>query len=202
MQNRILQLCGRESTVIQNGINISAISEVVNNLKERKNIVSIRAIHPLYRIDEIFKARVHTIEKPCINFIYPYWEDNYKAKIVKNFIPDDKDLGRISRDKMYELLSSAKLVISIPESDSSPRSVYEAIFCGCCVVVTYNPWIDALPDCMKSRLFIVDLNDILWLQKALDHADLIVKQPYAPSEIALNLFDQRKSMQIIANSFY
>ena len=103
---------------------------------------------------------------------------------------------------MYELLGSSKLAISIPTSDSSPRSVYEAIFLGCCVAVTYNSWINELPDCMKSRLIIINLKNKLWLKDAIKFADEMKKITYKPSELALEMFDQKKSMKIILDKYF
>lgn len=202
MQNRIFQLCRKESTIIQNGIDVGAIAHVVGNSYKRKKIVSVRGLTTLYRIDAIIEARDRSLQKPCLYLIYPFSEDGYKDKVSKKLQIGDFDIGRLSRDKMYELLVSAKLVISIPMSDSSPRSVYESIFCGCCVAVTYNPWIDVLPECMKARLIVVNLEDELWLDKAIEYANLITKESYKPSEVALNMFDQRKSMQIVVDKFY
>ena len=202
MRKRILQLCGKESTVIQNGIDVDLISRVVNNRCNREHVVSIRGFTPLYRINEIFDARERSLQKPRLHLIYPFGEDLYKAKVSERLGPGDLDLGRLSRTKMYELLASAKLAISIPISDSSPRSVYEAIFCGCCVAATFNPWIDALPDCMKARVITVDLEDDSWLETALQFADSISKIQYKPSEMALDMFDQRRTMQVVADRFY
>lgn len=202
MQNRILQLCGKESTIIQNWLDIDAITRVIKNSGRREKVVSIRGFTALYRIDEIFDAREQSRQKPGLHFVYPFGEDHYKARVSKRLQQGDSDLGRLSRIKLYELLTSAKLAISIPMSDSSPRTVYEAIFCGCCVAVTYNPWIEALPDCMKARLIIVDLEDDLWLEKALESADSTSKTPYTPSEPALDNFDQRRTMQIVVDKFY
>ena len=70
------------------------------------------------------------------------------------------------------------------------------------MAVTYNPWIDVLPDCMKARLFIVDLEDDLWLDRALESAESVTDMPYTPSEDAVDLFDQRKAMQRVVDMFY
>jgi hypothetical protein len=202
MQNKIIQLCGKESTVIQNGIDVEAISHEVMNSRKRENVVSIRGFTPLYRINEIFDGRASSLQKPQLHLFYPFWEDTYRTTVSKRFELGDCDLERLSRQKMFELLTSTLLAISIPISDSSPRSVYEAIFCGCCVAVTYNPWIDALPECMKSRLFIVDLKDNLWFEKAIEQAKYITTNDYKPSEEALELFDKKRTMQKMVDLFY
>lgn len=202
LQKNIFQLCGQKSLLIQNGIDVSAISIHVKNSNERQSIVSIRGLYPIYRIDEIFKAADRCESRPALTLIYPFWEDSYRDFIIKKTAKNDMILGRLTQNEMYKLLSCSKLVISIPESDSSPRSVYEAIFCGACVAVTYNPWIDSLPECMRSRLFIIDLKDPSWLQKSIQHAELITRQFYYPSETALELFDQNKSMKKLSDLLY
>ena len=202
LQNRIRELCGKEAVVIQNGIDVSSILAKVNNKIERSGVVSFRGMYPLYRIDEILAARANSKLKPSLTFIYPFWEDKYKQMIISKLNSSDLNLGRLSKDKMYELLSSTLLAISIPKSDSSPRSVYEAIFCGGCVAVTYSPWIESLPLCMRSRLLIVDLKDDGWLDKAIECAYSITKEPYKPSQMALNLFDQEKTIKTVVDLFY
>ena len=106
------------------------------------------------------------------------------------------------RLEMYKLMLSAKLVISIPASDSSPRSVYEAIFCGCFAVVTHNEWLDLLPDCMASRIIVADISSPTWLKDAIKYAEDSRNRPYVPSSAALELFDQKQSMYKIYNNIY
>ena len=202
MQENIFQLCGKKATVIQNGIDVATILSVSEYPYKREHVVSIRGFASLYRIHSIINGRANSCQKPRLHFIYPFEEGVYKSEVSKKFEQGDIDLGRLPKSDMYELLFSTKLVISIPESDSSPRSVYEAIFCGCCVAATYNPWIDAIPECMKARLFIVDLEDNLWFEKAMDFADLISEIPYKPSEEALNMFDEKRAMQLAADMLY
>jgi hypothetical protein len=203
LRNVISSLANRDSNIIQNGIDVHAISNTVNPLVKRDKIASIRALYENYRIEEIFDARNNLDHKPDLYFFYPFWEDNYKNRIISKCQPGDKDLGRfVIKSEMYKFLSSTFLAISIPASDSSPRSVYESIFCGCCVAVTYNPWIEDLPVCMKERIFVADLNDILWLEKAITYAKSISTKPYIPSNAALDMFDQEVSMKKVADLFY
>ena len=203
MQDGIRKLCGKESTVIQYGIDVAAIEQNTKSINDRSHIVSIRALYPLYRIHDIFKARDEFNKLQPLLLFYPFWEDGYKERILKMLQPDDINMERIpTKGEMYRVLSSAMLTISIPESDSSPRSVYESIFCGCCVAVTYNTWIENLPDCMRKRIYIVDINDNKWFSKAIEHAKIVVKEPYHPSEKALEMFDQKRSMKMVYQQFY
>ncbi len=202
LQNRIRKLCGKDAVVIQNGMDASTILTKGNGKNGRTKITSFRGMYPLYRIEAILEGRANSKLKPQLTFIYPSWEEKYKEKILSKSGPGDAALGRLLKDEMYELLFATLLAISIPKSDSSPRSVYEAIFCGCCVAVTYNPWIENLPPCMRSRLFIVNLEEEGWFDNAVASAHLITKDPFIPSEMALNLFDQERTMKSIAETFY
>jgi hypothetical protein len=203
MQKRIKEMCGRKSLVIQNGVDISGIMKTVKQSGERNLVVSSRGLYPGDRIDQILAGRLLSGLDQPITFTYPFWEDNYKAKCFQGLRGSDRDLGRLpTRQQMYEMLLRTLLVISIPVSDSSPRSVYEAIFCGCCVAVAYNPWIEGIPDCMRARLHLVDLADEDWFRKAIEHARIVTSVPYVPSESAMNLFDQKRSLKRLADLCY
>ena len=202
MQSGIMQLCGKKAIVVQNGIDLSAIAATARDGACRRHVVSIRGLYPNYRIHRILEGRDHGAGGQALTFIYPFWEEAYKESCFKRLRPDDRDLGRLPRQPMYELLMETLMVVSIPESDSSPRSVYESIFCGCCVAVTPNPWIEALPSCMQARVHIVDLQDADWFLKAVAAARTLTAAPYRPSEAALDLFDQKRSLERVARLCY
>ena len=96
---------------------------------------------------------------------------------------------------MYALLQLSICVISIPKSDSSPRSMYEAIFCGAAILCTHAPFVDSLPECMKRRIILVRLDDPCWLNRGIAMARQITSQSYVPSNEALDQFDQVSSMK-------
>lgn len=202
MQQKVMDLSNRDSAVIQNGIDVRMIASFISDSKERKEVVSIRGFYPNYQIEELLNSRDHSKEKINITFIYPFYESGYRDGILARFIPGDKDLGRLPKTELYALLASSLLVISIPESDSSPRSVYEAVFAGCCVAVSYSPWIDSLPACMRARLAVVDLTDPLWFDKVLVTAKEIAAIKYVPSQEALIEYDQYESMKKVCSDIY
>jgi len=204
MKEVIYDMSGVKSYVIQDGINIDSINIFFKGNKhkyERKNILSIRGLAPIYRIGEAIEARNCSKKNSNIPFIfiYPFVESQYEIKINSSFKSIDVKHGRLKRLKMYEVLAKTKLVISIPESDSSPRSVYESIFCGCAVAITHQPYYDALPRDMKSRILLIDLEDETWFDTAIEFADKIITTPYLPSKEALDNFDQKKSFNKILN---
>ncbi len=200
MYNGILNLSGVNSIIINNGIDLDSLKKYNN--KDKSYITSIRGMTSLYRIDEIIKARDRVDSNEKISFIYPYSDEIYKNRCLSMMRDGDIDLGRLNKDKMYDLLSKTLLVISIPKSDSSPRSVYESIFLGCSVASTYDPWMDLLPSCMKERIYIVDLNNENWFIEALEFAKKNLIKSYSPSKKALEMFDENILIQYVIDTLY
>ncbi len=198
MRNAILDFSDAPINVhvIRNGIDIKSIDVATAKAKgesvEKTAIMSIRGFTPLYRIKEIILGRNASKKYSGVplTFIYPFYENTYKNAVSSLVIPSDIEMGRVDKTKMYELLAGARLAISIPESDSSPRTVFEAVFCGCPVAITRHPYYDELPDCMKVRIVLVDMEQQDWFDRALERADEIARTPYRPSERALNAFNQ------------
>lgn len=199
----IKRLVNRDAIIIQNGIDIQSIENVISTLKFRtdqklkEGVLSVRGFTPLYRIKEILKQKAKLNSNINLTLIYPFSDENYRNECTRYLQPTDKDLGRVDRDKMYELMYNSKLVISVPSSDSSPRSVYEAIFCGAPVAITYNNYFELLPKCMKDRIVIVDFKDPDWLENSIIIAQNIMKNEFVPDKESLELFDQRKSFKKI-----
>lgn len=201
MKEKVFELTGLKASIIQNGIDLKSINDFLDqnkhSSKSRNVLLSIRGFTPLYRIKEIVKARnssKKSTDSP-ITFIYPFYENEYMKDVHSLLLPNDIDRGRVDRIKMYDILVQTKLVFSIPSSDSSPRSVYEAIFCGCIVIITHHPFYDLLPICMKSRIIVVDLNNKHWFDSAVDKATEIIEKSFFPSDEALGMFDQKKSFK-------
>ena len=205
MKDKTFEISGVEPKIIQNGIDIKAIEGFLLSMIEKKlkrdRLLSIRGFSPLYRIEELLIARSkeNNAKDFPISLIYPFHENEYKQKALKYLTTNDEDLGRVNRNQMYKLLFESKLVISIPSSDSSPRSVYESIFCGSAVAITHHPYYDTLPSCMKERIILVDLENENWLINAIKEANTIVSSKFVPSEKALDLFDQRRCFNKILN---
>ena len=202
MKNKVFELSGKESIIIQNGIDVRLINTYINRSFVRNNIVSIRGFYSNYQIDRIIESRYLSKLDIGISFVYPFFDINYRDQILKKFTNLDRDLGRLAKNELYTLLASSFLILSIPESDSSPRSVYEAIFSGACVAASYSEWINTLPRCMKERVIVVDLNNPTWLFNAIKDAEIISKTPYIPTHKALVEYDQYESMKKVCKDIY
>lgn len=201
MKDGVKAMANIDAHVFQNGINVDQISQF-NKSNNRDQIVSIRGMEDLYRIKEIVEVRNKTAEFIHLSFAYPFSDTIYLSHLRYLLKPLDVDFGRLKKEDLYELLSDSFLVISIPRSDSSPRSVYESIFAGACVAVTYNSWIDVLPQCMKSRIFVVDLADCQWLNKAISFARTTVETKFIASEEAIEIYSENRSIKKVIEKFY
>jgi hypothetical protein len=201
MRDGIRKLAGVEAVIVQNGVELEKLAPYRRN-PDRPVVLSLRGLTNLYRIEAILKARETSATKPDLTFIYPFWDDDYKAILAPLMRPQDRDLGRLDKDAMYALLGSTTLAISVPRSDSSPRSVYESIFAGACVAAAHGAWYDALPACMKSRIVLVDLARPDWLDEAVRFADSRQGQEYVPSEEAMEQFSQERSMGRAMRTLY
>ena len=202
MKEGIMDLVGRtDVSLIQNGINISKIQLKKKKAgRSKKNIpyiYSVRGLTELYDIEAIFRNRHESNLNIPIYLSYPFSEAQYKIKVKAHFIETDLDLGKSSKEDMYDHMTEALVMISIPWSDSSPRSVYEAIFCGCPVAISYNKYYEDLPECMKKRIILIKKSDDNWLEKVINLAVDIKAIEYKPSQEALNIFDQNESFKIV-----
>lgn len=193
MKDAIACLTDRPVFIVQNGINIAAVRDLPD--QDRDIVMSIRAISGNYRILDIVAGRNASAANVSLTLTFPFTEESYFEKVTAEIAEGDSMLGRVEKDHLLTLLKRAICVISIPESDSSPRSVYEAIFAGAAALCAPSPYIQALPQCMRARIVVVDPADDAWFAKGLAQAKEIVRTDYVPSEEALSAFDQLRSMR-------
>ncbi len=199
MQEKSNNLFGVKPVLVQNGIDLISINKIIQNnkIENRFRITSVRGLTPLYRIDEILASRdlKNDDNSVPITFIYPFFEKEYKDKLKIYELKGDIDLGRLEKANMYKVLLESNIVISIPESDSSPRSVYEAIFCGCIVIITENSYFNILPNCMKERIVIADISNKNWFSIAIENANKLKNMAFLPDKESQEMFNQELSMK-------
>jgi len=201
MYNSAVSLGCNKVSIIQYGIDTFACRTFAQS-SLRFRILSIRGLESIYRIIDIQVARDSQLPTQALTFVYPLWEVHYRAIFRSLLKPFDHELGRVDKDRLYKVFGETILVVSIPTTDSSPRSVYEAIFCGCIVVTLYSSWIDELPHSMRSRIIISDLNSPSWLLDAFHLASHLIQHPFLPCQDALSKFDQYESAHRLVKVFY
>lgn len=197
MQIKLKEFTCIDAILIQNGVSSEMIVDSGAYLnKNRSRFTSIRGLTPLYRIYDILEAR--NLESDVnIDFVYPFEDGTYTAKCWKLLNPNDIVHGRLEKPEYYKILSDSMIVFSVPVSDSSPRSVYEAIFSGCIVICSNNPFIGSLSLEMRRRIVIADLRNPDWFTKAIVEAQHRSNELYTPSPEDIAIYSQAVNAQKI-----
>ncbi len=131
---------------------------------EAKVIFSPRTLRPLCNIDEILNT-IRPIISRYPNTYYIFCssmnDKRYERRVQNEGLSEHVIfLGYVDNEKeMPFIYRDSDIVLSIPNSDSSPRSVYEAMACGSNVIVTDLPWIGK-KFANKKELFVVPLHDM------------------------------------------
>ena len=146
--------------IIQNGVDSTKFypfsTQIKHNLGLQSDdllLFSPRALDPNYNIDVIIDAlallkdRVDNFK--CI-FAYAFGGEYFKSLVVKTeslgLTKNIHWLGFTKYQDMPLYYNAADIVISIPTSDSSPKSVYESMFCSSSVIVSDIDWVYEILD--------------------------------------------------------
>ena len=119
------------------------------NINNSPIVFHSRRLSKVYDIDTIIKS-VPIVKKELKNvkYIFTGFESELKKstlKLIRKYEIMNTIIfcGRLNHDKEIKYYySDADVVVSVPVSDSSPFSVYEAIACGTPVIVSDLPWLD------------------------------------------------------------
>jgi glycosyltransferase involved in cell wall biosynthesis len=148
--------------IIQNGVDTEVVYPRENDLKkvldvarDETLIFSPRALMELYNIDVIIESialvRDAGYRIKCM-FSYAFGGE-YLARLKNRVKALSLEatviwLGYLEYHEMAEHYNAADIVVSVPSSDSSPKSVYEAMFCRKPVIVSDLEWsYELLADC-------------------------------------------------------
>jgi len=156
----------RQNEVIELGIDTKVFCPYIERGGFRKQynipmdatvIFSARAFTPLYNIMTIIETMKPIMKAfPNTYYVFCTYRKNRKYQkrieqsvnvIFLGYLDNEKQMPQIYRD--------SDIVISIPDSDSSPRTVYEAMACGSNVIVSDLPWVREKFEVEKD-LFVVN----------------------------------------------
>ena len=198
--------------IIQNGVDSTIFYPKANTLKKDLHIdedelliFSPRAITELYNIDIIIeslsKLKKTNIKFKCMfSFAYggEYYADLSQQVINLGLVDNVIWLGYVKYEDMQLYYNASDLVISVPSSDSSPKSVYEAMFCGKPTIISDLEWSHELLDELEC-VCRVDVRDS---DQLTDSIKRIIYNPEFAQEISQNslhlsrkLFDYRVNMK-------
>jgi glycosyltransferase involved in cell wall biosynthesis len=106
-------------------------------------VLSPRAARPPYNPEVIVRAfRELAGEIADVQLVLKHMED--PAPDLGELPPRVHLVGRVPHERMADYYRAADVCVSIPSSDGSPRSVWEAMACGCPCVVSDLPWVPGL----------------------------------------------------------
>jgi len=209
--------------IIQNGVDTSIFFPKENNIAQQHGvdqdeilIFSPRGITPIYNIDVIVDVLNLLIKKGYrIKCMFSFaFGDEYSDRIREKIREYDIEsyviwLGCLSYIEMADHYNAADIIISIPSSDSSPKSVYEAMFCKKPIVVSDLEWsYELLGDCgCLERASVRDSDQLLAsIEKII--IDPVYSQKLAKNSLlaAHKYFDYEKNMiqmeEIMATKVY
>ena len=141
----------RDATVLVNwGVDLDVFAPPNGNRPDLRRrlglepgpvILSPRSLTPVYNPDTIVAAFELVAEtRPTAQLVMKHM--GLGAPPVAN--PRVHLVGHVPYERMAWYYQAADVCVSIPSSDSSPRSVWEAMACGCPVVVSDLPWVREL----------------------------------------------------------
>jgi L-malate glycosyltransferase len=105
-------------------------------------ILSPRSLNPVYNPETILEAFDLVAEtRPDALLVMKHMGVSPPRLATT---PRVRYVGHVPYERMASYCQAADVCVSIPSSDSSPRSVWEAMACGCPVVVSDLPWVHEL----------------------------------------------------------
>jgi len=202
MRDECIAIFGVTPTVQKNGFDteLALIASRSDNCREA--VLSVRGLAPNYRLENLIIARDCSRLQPRIDFVFPFSDVPCELRIRAAARASDRFLGKLSKAELYEKLSTCLLAVSLPQIDSSPRTVYEAVFCGAAVAVGKSAYLEELPECMRQRIFVVASVDEPWLDEAMAFAKRVTAHRYVPSTVALEMCNERLLTEKLLEKVY
>ena len=104
-------------------------------------ILSARGLAPVYNPDVVLSAFELLRERvPDAVLVLKHLGPGEPALAGRSVPPGVRVVGNVPYEQLPAYFRAADVCLSIPRSDSSPRSVWEAMACGCPCVLSDLPW--------------------------------------------------------------
>lgn len=167
--NKVLEISPKidkkKLKLIQNGIPFSIIEDLIKKDKTKIRIIDIcwiRGTSEIYQFKYFLELLKHISIKTSLNLkitIIDAFGSEFIPKKIFNYKNIDISLlPRLDSKSFLKCLQKSKIVVSIPRSDSSPRSVYEAISLGCKPFLSNLECFEWLPNSVKSKFLFSTFN--------------------------------------------
>jgi glycosyltransferase involved in cell wall biosynthesis len=144
-------------------------------LQDGPVIISARGLKALYNPQVVLDAfdRVKRA-LPGAQLVFKH-QGNGEDELGRLAVPDGvRVVGRIPYEQLVDYFRAAEVCVSIPETDSSPRSVWEAMACGCACVLSDLPWVhEQIRSGEQALVTRVDASEVAGaIKRLLDDAEL------------------------------
>jgi glycosyltransferase involved in cell wall biosynthesis len=118
-------------------------------------VLSPRALLPVYNPATILDAFSHVLrEIPNALLVVKHYGDALAELAEHPAAERIRVVGRVPLEELPDYYRAADVCVSIASSDSSPRSVWEAMACGCPCVVSDLPWAHELIEPGRDALLV------------------------------------------------
>jgi L-malate glycosyltransferase len=144
----------QRTTLVNWGVDLTTFSPWEGDRNELKQslglapgpvILSPRSLSPVYNIPVIVEAFGRVVQaRPESQLVLKHMGVGDHG--VGDLLSGDRIrlVGHVPYERMRDYYRAADVCISIASSDSSPRSAWEAMACGCPLVVSDLPWVHEL----------------------------------------------------------
>lgn len=137
-------------------------------------VLSPRALTPLYRPQVILEAFEAVSERvPGAQLVLKHIGAS-DPELGRALPAGARIVGHVPYEEMALYYRAADVCISIPSSDSSPRSVWEAMACGCPTVLSDLPWVGESIEDGRHALVVEPRSDAVAgaIERLLTHTEL------------------------------
>lgn len=124
-------------------------------LAEGPTVISPRSLMPVYNVPMILEAFDRAGARlPDLRLVVKHMGP--EAEKLGAFPHADRVelVGHVAYEAMADYYRAAEVCVSLASSDSSPRSVWEAMACGCALVVSDLPWVHELIEHERHALVV------------------------------------------------
>ncbi len=124
-------------------------------LEEGPTVFSPRSLFPVYNIPTIVEAFERVVgQRPDLRLVIKHMGSTGQD-IGEVAHPERVSLiGHVPYERMADFYRAADVCVSIASSDSSPRSVWEAMACGTPLVISDLPWVHELIENERHALVV------------------------------------------------
>lgn len=176
--------CGaptEHNEIVELGIDFKVFNENVNQgiarkilgLTDEKIVFSPRGFYELYNIDVIIKS-IPLVIKSFPDVRYVFCRHSGKSATEFQSLIDELGVGSSilftgfldNETQLPFYYADSDIVVSIPSSDSSPRSVYEAMACYKPVIISELPWYHK-KFLKNTNIIVIPVRDEIALAKAI-----------------------------------